>query len=292
LPRSGETLAGHAFHLGFGGKGANQAIMARRLGASVALIAALGDDTFGREYLRHFEGEGLDSTHVRFASGHATGAAAIIVDDEARNCILVVPGANLCLTPHDVRAAAAAIQNAGVVLCQLEVPLESTVEAFRLARAFGVRTILNPAPALPLSKESLRLADLCIPNETEIGALTGKPADTIEAAAEATRALQSMGAKSVIVTLGERGALIADGEGVYPITAAPVAALDPTGAGDAFIGSLAVFWSEGQSLREAATKASAVAALTVTRQGAQASFPTRGEVEKFLDGRAGMVRAQ
>jgi ribokinase len=282
LPRPGETLAGQSFHLGFGGKGANQAVMASRLGALVTLIAALGDDGFGRESLRHFQAQGLDAAHILFDGERSTGVAAIVVDDQARNCILVVPGANFGLSPRHVRDAAPAIQSAGILLCQLEVPVATTLEACRLAKAAGVRTILNPAPATCLPEDLLRLADLCVPNETEIETLTGKRAATIEEAAAAARELQRMGARSIIVTLGERGALLVDDDGVLPIPALPVAATDPTGAGDAFIGSLAVFWSEGQSLREAAAKANAVAALTVTRRGTQAAFPTRAEAETFL----------
>src|SRR5437016_1855038 len=183
LPRPGETLTGQAFHLGFGGKGANQAVMARRLGAPVSLVARLGDDAFGREYLRHLEAQGLDARNIQLDAERSTGVAAIVVDEQARNCILVVPGANLGLSPRDVELAAAVIQSAAVVLGQMEVRLETNLEAFRLAKARGVRTILNPAPASALPRELLELSDLCIPNETEIETLTGKGAASIEEAA-------------------------------------------------------------------------------------------------------------
>jgi ribokinase len=282
LPRAGETLAGEAFHLDFGGKGANQAVMASRLGAHVTLVARVGDDAFGRESLSHLQTCGLDTSHVRIDANRSTGTAAIIVDAQAQNCILVVPGANLGLSPDDVRAAAPAIQSAGVLLCQLEVPTATTVAAFRLAKEAGVRTILNPAPAAPPPAELLELTDLCVPNETELESLTGQPVADLQQVEAAARALRTSASQTVIVTLGERGAVVLDSAGVEHIPVAPVAALDPTGAGDAFIGSLAVFWSEPGNLREAIRRANAVAALTVTRTGAQSAFPTRAEAEAAI----------
>src|SRR5207237_10796204 len=174
LPAPGETLAGRSFHLGFGGKGANQAVMAARLGAHVALVGRVGHDLFGEQTARHLRGQGVDTAHLRADARHPTGVASIAVDDRAQNCILVVPGANAGLTPADVRQAADAIRAAAVVLCQLEVPVDAVLEAFRVARGAGVRTVLNPAPALPLPDELLRLTDLCVPNETEAEQLTGQ----------------------------------------------------------------------------------------------------------------------
>jgi ribokinase len=281
LPRPGETLAGHAFHLGFGGKGANQAVMAARLGARVHLVARLGNDFFGQESLRHYRAQGLDTTHVHVDGERPTGVAGIVVDDEAQNCILVVSGANGGLSAREVQAATAAIQAAQVLLCQLEIPLDATLEAFRLARAAAVRTVLNPAPAAALPDELLRLCDLCVPNETEIEVLTSCGGGSREEVAEGARELRERGARSVIVTRGERGALVLDGNGVTDIPAVRVHAVDPTGAGDAFVASVAVFWAEGMSLREAARRAATVAALTVTRPGAQTAFPTRVEAEEF-----------
>jgi ribokinase len=282
LPRAGETLAGEAFHLGFGGKGANQAVMASRLGAQVTLVARVGNDAFGRESLSHLHSCKLDTSHVRIDADRSTGTAAIIVDAQAQNCILVVPGANLGLSPDDVRAAAPAIQSAGALLCQLEVPIGTTLAAFRLAKGAGVPTVLNPAPAAPLPAELLELTDLCVPNETELESLTGQPVADLQQVEAAARALRTSASQTVIVTLGERGALVLDSAGVEHIPVAPVAAVDPTGAGDAFIGSLAVFWSEAGNLREAIRRANAVAALTVTRPGAQSAFPTRAEAEAAI----------
>lgn len=281
LPAPGETLAGRSFHLGHGGKGANQAVMAARLGARVTIVSRVGGDVFGDSMVRSYQEQGIDTTHVRRDGEHPTGVAAIVVDDAARNCILVVPGANGALTPADVQEAAAAIASAVVLLCQLEVPLDSVLAAFRIARAAGVRTILNPAPAVPLPEELLRLTDVCIPNEPELEALTGLPTALATDVMAAALALRGRGPRAVLVTLGERGALLLEQDHAEHVPAVSVAAVDPTGAGDAFIGSLAVFWAEGRSLAEAARLATRAAALSVTRPGTQTSFPSRAEVEGF-----------
>jgi ribokinase len=282
LPQPGETLSGQAFQLSYGGKGANQAVMAARLGARVTFLSKVGSDVFAEGLLRHYQDQGIDTTHVLTDADRFSGVASIVVDDEALNCIIVVPGANQRLTPRDVGEAAPAIQSAHVLLCQLEVPVETTLEAFRVAKAAGVRTILNPAPAVPLPEELLRLTDLCVPNETEVELLTQKPAGTVEQGAAAARALRERGPRTVIVTLGARGVLVADAETDTHIAAVAVQAVDPTGAGDAFIGGLAVFLAEGDSLNRAVQRANAVAALSVTRLGAQMAFPSREEVEAFL----------
>lgn len=282
LPRPGETLAGHGFHQGLGGKGANQAVLAARLGGRVRFVARVGDDTFGQECLRRYRGEGIDTEHVRLMTGQPTGVAAIVVDDAGGNCIVIVPGANAALSPDDVRQAAAVIQHSDVLLCQLEVPPATTLEAFRLARTSGVRTVLTPAPAANVPGELLQMCDLCLPNETEIELLTGLRSGTLDQVTAAAEVLRQRGPQAVIVTLGERGALVLDGEGTHHLPAVAVQAVDTTGAGDAFSASVAVFWAAGLSIREAARRANAVAALTVTRPGAQAAFPSRREVEELL----------
>lgn len=279
LPAPGETLAGGSVSSGFGGKGANQAVMAARLGARVAMVGRVGRDVFGADMLRELRTQGIDTGHVSVDAALPTGTAAILVDDAARNCIVVVAGANGALSPADVERAASAIRSAQVLLCQLEVPVVTTLAALRLARAAGVRAVLNPAPAVPLPNEALRLASLCVPNETELDALTGRQVTSLEQAETAARALHAQGAGAVTVTMGARGALVVDEAGVDHIPAVPVTAVDPTGAGDAFIGALGVFLAEGRPVREAARRAGAVAALSVTRPGAQASFPSRAEVE-------------
>jgi ribokinase len=285
LPRPGETVAGQTLHIGFGGKGANQAVTAARLGGRVTMVGKVGRDFFGEQALANLRAEHIDTSHVGVDPERSSGVASIVVDDEARNCILVVPGANGSLSPDDVRQAGDCIRTAGALLCQLEVPVETTLEACRLARAAGVRTILNPAPAAPVPEELLQLSDLCVPNETEIEALTGQPVATLADAEAAARALLRRGPPTVIVTLGSRGVLVADAAAVEHIPAVAVEAVDSTGAGDAFIGSLAVFLGEGLPLPEALRRANAVAALSVTRLGTQTAFPMRGEAEVFLSRR-------
>jgi ribokinase len=282
LPRPGETLAGVAFHTGFGGKGANQAVMAALLGAAVTMVGRVGSDLFGEQTLIHLRAEGIDTRFLARDDSLPTGVAAIVVDDAGNNGIVIVPGANAALTPDDVGAAADAILTADIVLAQLETPVEATLEAFRLARQAGVRTVLNPAPAAPLPDELLRLTDLCVPNENEAEALCGLSVTDAATAACAAAALASRGVRSLLVTLGERGGVLADEGGCEAVAAVPVAAVDTTGAGDAFIGALAVAWARGASLREAARQAAAVAALSVTRHGTQASFPTRAEADTWL----------
>jgi ribokinase len=281
LPRSGETLAGQSFQLGFGGKGANQAVMAARLGARVTMVSRVGCDVFGEQTIRNYQQNGIDTTYVLRDSDHPTGTAAILVEDSGQNCILLVPGANAALSADDVRQAASVLSECGILLCQLEVPVETTLEAFRLARAAGVRTVLNPAPAVPLPDELLRLTDLCIPNETEAELLTGLQVTNPDEANAAAQILKQRGAGAVLVTLGERGVVVVDDGGEHT-PATPVRAVDASGAGDAFIGSLAVFLLEGLPLRQATQRANRAAALSVTRPGTQASFPTRNELDVFL----------
>jgi ribokinase len=282
MPRLGETLVGSSFHMGYGGKGANQAVMAARLGAQVTMVTKVGGDVFGEGAVRNYRTEGMETVYVLVDPDRASGVAPILVDDSAQNVIVVVPGANQALGPEDVRHASPAIRAAAAVVCQLEVPIETTVEAFRIAKTSGARTILNPAPAQPLPDALLALTDVCVPNEPEIEQLTRRAVTTPADAEEAARVLLRRGPRAVITTLGARGAVVVDQDGSTHVAPVRVDAVDPTGAGDAFIGSLAVFLAEGLVLREAARRANAVAALSVTRIGAQESLPRRAEVEPFL----------
>jgi ribokinase len=253
--------------------------MAARLGAVVTMIARVGRDVFGQQMTANLKAEAIDTTHVVLDDKNASGTAAILVDDAAQNCIIVVPGANGTVSPADVREAANAIRQADAVVCQLEIPIEATLEAFGLARAAGVRTILNPAPARRLPAELLALTDLLVPNETELAFLTETTADQIRQLESAQVAARKIGVPRLIVTLGSEGAILVDANDAEHIPAPKVIAVDPTGAGDAFIGSLACCWAQGCSLREAARRASTLAAWSVTRSGAQASFPSRQEAE-------------
>jgi ribokinase len=273
---------GSSFHLGYGGKGANQAVMAAKLGAQVSMVNKVGRDFFGEGTLKNYGEQGIDTTHVMFDESRFSGVAPIFVDANAQNFIVIVPGANLGLSPADVRKAEQAILAADILICQLEIPVETSLEAFRIAKRGDVRTVLNPAPAAPIPEELLQLTDICAPNETETELLTGLPVGTLGEAEAAARNLLSRGTQTVILTLGERGALLVDRDTVENLPAVKVRAVDPTGAGDAFIGSLAVFLGEGLAMGEAVRRANAVAALSVTRIGTQVSFPNRAEADEFL----------
>jgi ribokinase len=255
--------------------------MAAKLGAQVTLVARVGRDVFGQRMIENFRGYDIDTTHVTVDEANASGVAPIFVDDDAHNVIVIVPGANGALSPADVRAARDTILASSAVVCQLEVPIETTLEAFRVAKSGSVRTILNPAPAAELPDELLALTDICAPNETETEYLTGRPVQSLADVETAARDLIERGLQVVIVTLGERGVLYVDVETAMHVPALKVNAVDPTGAGDAFIGALAVFLGEGLSMSKALQRANAVAALSVTRLGAQGSFPTRAEFEEF-----------
>jgi ribokinase len=282
LPKLGETLVGSSFHLGYGGKGANQAVMAAKLGARVAMVTKLGRDVFGDGTLKNYREQGIDTTHVMFDNARFSGVAPIFVDDNAQNFVVIVPGANTGLTPADVQASKQVILDADILISQLEIPVETTLEAFRIAKSGNVRTILNPAPAAPISDELVQLADICVPNTTEIELLTGQSVGTLAEAESAGRKLLFRGTRTVILTLGEDGALLIDKDSVEQTPTVKVDAVDPTGAGDAFIGSLAVFLGEDLPLRDAIRRANAVAALSVTRIGTQVSFPNRAEADRFL----------
>jgi ribokinase len=282
LPKLGETLVGRSFHLGYGGKGANQAVMAARLGAQVTMVTRVGRDVFGEGTLKNYQDQGIDTTYVLFDESRFSGVAPIFVDDHAQNFIVIVPGANTGLSPADVHAARQVVTGADVLVCQLEVPVETTLEAFRVAKSAGVRTVLNPAPAAPLPDELLQLTDICAPNETETELLTGQPVHSLAEAGAAARLLRDRGPAVIILTLGERGALVLNGDSVEHVPAIAVEAVDPTGAGDAFIGSLAVYIAEGLTLRDAVLRANAVAALSVTKIGTQVSFPQRADADAFL----------
>jgi ribokinase len=270
FPRPGETIFGREFSLGFGGKGANQAVAARLCGAETTLVARVGDDLFGPATLQNLGRRGIDTRHVQVTPGVSSGVAPIFVEPSGQNRIWVVKGANDRLTPADIDEAGDAIRAAGFLVLQLEVPVETVYYAIEFAHNAGVRTILNPAPGQPLDLARIRPADYVIPNETEAEALTG--ASDVETAA---RRLVENGIQRVIITLGAKGALCADSSGMNVVPPFPVSAVDTTGAGDAFIGSLAVFLAEGMPEREAVSRANLYAALSTMSPGTQKSFVTR-----------------
>jgi ribokinase len=279
FPRPGETLFGKTFEMGFGGKGANQAVASRLCGAEVLMVAKVGSDLFGQATIDNFASFGIDTTHVRIIHDAPTGVAPIFVEPDGQNRIIVVKGANDRLTEADVDAAAADLRRVDVIILQFEIPLPTVYHTVRFARAHNIRCIVNPAPALPADLGSLAGADLFIPNETEAEQLTGKPVRSEADAAACAANLLEKGFRRVVITLGARGSLVADANGHTHIPPFAVTPIDTSGAGDAFIGSLAVFLAEGLPEEEALARANLYAALSTTRVGAQKSFPRRADFE-------------
>ena len=283
LPKMGETLHGTRFLMGYGGKGANQAVMAAKLGASVAMVTKLGQDIFGENTLKNFKAMDMDTRYAFFTDQAFSGVAPIAVDPEGHNAIIVVTGANDLLTAEEVESARPAIAEADIVVCQLEISVEVTMTALRIARQEGVITIFNPAPARPtLPDEVYRLSDIFCPNETETELLTGLPVTSLHEAECAAHLLLQRGAGSVILTLGERGSLLVDAEGSTHVPATPVRAYDTTGAGDAFVGSLAYFLATGKPIAEAMRRANHIAAISVQGPGTQTSFPAAADLPPEL----------
>ncbi len=278
FPKVGETIEGTDFKQGFGGKGANQAVAAAKLGARVSMIARLGMDGFGAQTLENFKTQNVDASFVQQLEGVPSGVAPIFVNSEGQNFIVIVSGANAKLEPVDLEAAKELLSHAKFVICQLEIKQETVLEAFNIARAAGVKTILNPAPAAALLPGLLELTDLILPNETELELLTGKPVSTVLEARDAAKDLIVAGAKEVIVTLGERGALHVTEQSAVHHQPRVVKAFDSTGAGDAFIGALVSALSRGLAIENAIEFANAAAAVSVTRAGTQSSFATLEEL--------------
>lgn len=277
LPQRGETVLGGVFHLGPGGKGANQAVCASRLGADVTFVCKVGNDLFGDNALAGYRSEGMDVSHV-LRSDKPTGSALILVDGQGENVISVAPGANADFTVQDMDALSPVIRGADYLLLQLEIPVPSVVRAVEIAREAGVFVILNPAPACALPEEIFRHVSLIIPNRTELSLLSGVATDTEEHIRAAVEKLRAAGVGNVIVTLGSAGALVCR-EGSYTtVPALRVQAVDTTAAGDTFCGAVCVGLSEGLSLEEAAAFAAKASALTVQKVGAQNSLPYRHEI--------------
>ena len=282
IPQPGETIIGKGFHTAPGGKGANQAVAAAHLGAQVSIIGRVGDDAFANSLLENLASAGVDHKFVTRDQENATGVALIVVDDNGENSIVVASGANMHLTPADVESAEEAIAAADVLLLQLEVPLETVTRAAELARAHQVTVVLNPAPAKALPAKLLSLVDFLIPNETETALLSGMSVASQVEIEAAAKSLRDLGVGNVILTLGERGALLTGAfqSEVYP--SFKVKPVDTTAAGDAFLGGFAVALGEGKSLSDAIRFGNAAGALATTRLGEQPSLPTRAEVEKLI----------
>jgi ribokinase len=285
FPRPGETIFGRSFSLGFGGKGANQAVAARLCGANVSMVARVGDDLFGPATLENFHSHGIDVSRVLITPGVSSGVAPIFVESSGQNRIWVVKGANDRLSPADVDAAAGLLRQADFIVLQLEIPLETVYYTLRLARQHGIRTILNPAPGQPLDLDAAGDADYVIPNETEAEALGGMPVRNLDEARACAQSLLRRGLRRVIVTLGANGALCVGADGERHVAAVKVATVDTTGAGDAFIGSLACFLASGKEEAEAIAQANLYAALSTTGPGTQKSFVTKERFDEEWEGR-------
>ncbi len=282
LPERGETITGREFSIIPGGKGANQAVGASKLGASIAMIGRVGTDDFGRSLCTSLARAGVVTPYVHADPTATTGVAIISVEDGGQNTIIVVPGANAHVTPADVDNAVEIIASAKALMTQLEIPLATVVHALRIARANHVLTVLNPAPAQTLDAETLKLVDILIPNETEASRMTGIEVSDWDSSERAARELNRLGARVVVITLGARGALACEEDHVWRVPAFPVKAIDATAAGDAFVAALTVARVQGRDWETALREASAAGALTTTKLGAQPALPTRAELEQFL----------
>lgn len=283
-PEAGETVIGDSFVLSAGGKGANQAVAAARLGSRVRLVGKVGADAFGSELLEITKQEGIDCKYLSVSSSRSTGVASIVLEESGENRIIVVPGANMELTADDIQLLEPVITGAKLLVMQLEMDLHMTEQAVGIAHASGIPVILNPAPAQRLSDELLSHVTYLTPNETEAGILSGIQVDNLDSAREAAAVLLQKGVQNVIMTLGAQGALIVNSQGGIHVPGFPVkAVVDTVAAGDSFNGALAQQLTAGRSLEEAVTFANAVGALAVGKAGAIPSLPTLAEVEQFLE---------
>lgn len=284
LPQPGETVTEGALVVNHGGKGANQAVAARRLGADVRLIACVGADDSGRGIATALDHEGIGIAGLTVAVSPATGTALIVVDADGRNQIAVAPGANRALTVEHVRSRREDFAWAEVVVCQLEIPLDTVAATLDEARKHGATTILNPAPVPSRDLDGWSLVDYVTPNAGEAERLTGVRVDDDASAARAAGVFRDRGVANTIVTLGENGAVLCTPTRSYWAPAFAVSAIDTTAAGDAFNGALALALTDGRRIEDALRFASAAAALTCTRRGAQNALPSRDEVEALLRG--------
>jgi ribokinase len=283
LPAAGETIIGGNFFMNPGGKGANQAVAASRLGGNVCFIAKTGNDIFGRQSVQIFNEEGINTSYILTDPIHPSGVALITVDKNGENCIVVASGANASLMPEDLVKAKQVIKEAAFVLIQLEIPLITVEYIAALAAGNGAKVILNPAPGYKLPQSLLRHISVITPNQKEAEVLTGIEVVDLFSAQEAAKKINSWGIETVIITLGSNGALLFRNEKFTLIPSLSVTAIDTTGAGDVFNGALAVALSEGRDYSVATAFACKAAAISVTRIGAQQSTPQRKEVDSYVD---------
>lgn len=282
MPEAGETLAARSFAIDRGGKGANQAVAAARLGAEVMLVARVGDDVFGAETLRHLRATGLDTRHVQAVPGVPSGIATILVEPSGENRILIVPGANDHLLPPCIEAAAEDLGRCGLIVLQLEIPLETVYHVVAWASRAGIEVLLNPAPAAPgLDLARIAAATFLVPNRGELALLTGLPTGTRDEAEAAARSLLARGSRTIIVTLGADGALLVEAGGSRHVPAIPVTPRDTTGAGDAFVGAFAAHYVRSRDIPAAMDWAVRYAADSITRPGTQSAFADAATFASF-----------
>jgi ribokinase len=279
FPKPGETIFGQRFDLGFGGKGANQAVAARLSGAEVFMVARVGSDLFGPATIENFRKQGIDPTHVKQVEGLSSGVAPIFVEPNGQNRILVVKGANDALKPADVDEAAEVLKAADCIVLQFEIPVETVYYTIAFASKHRIRCILNPAPAQAIDMAALKGLDYFVPNESEAETITGSPVKTVDDAKKCAEKLLDGGIRRVIITLGANGSLLASSEGHEHVPPFSVDSVDSTGAGDAFIGSFAVFLGEGVPEKEAVRRANLYAGLSTTGVGTQKSFFDRARFD-------------
>lgn len=281
LPQPGQTLLAHSSREVCGGKGANQAVAAARAGGQVTMIGRVGADAFADRLVANLEHAQVGTEHVQRTADCASGLAVVAVEDGGENSIIVAPGANGRVTVQDIYQARSAIEQSAILLLQLEVPLPAILAAIGIARAAGIRVILDPAPAPGACPPDLLQVDLLCPNETEAAAIVGRPVASLQQAESAARSLRSRGSANVAVTLGSRGTLLAAGDRTQLVEPFSVEAVDSTAAGDAFAGALAVYWAETGDLLEAVALGNAAGALAASRPGAQPSMAARREIESL-----------
>ncbi len=279
FPKPGETMFAPKFDLGFGGKGSNQAVAARLCGAEVFMVARVGSDLFGPATIENFRKQGIDPTHVKQVEGMSSGVAPIFVEPNGQNRILVVKGANDALKPADVDAAAETLKSVDCIVLQFEIPVETVYYTVAFARKHGIRCIVNPAPAQAVVMAALKDLDYFVPNETEAEAITGSAVKNVDDAKKCAEQLVGQGIKRVIITLGANGSLLAGRDGSEHVAPFAVKSVDSSGAGDAFIGSFAVFLGEGVPEREAVRRANLYAGLSTTGVGTQKSFYDRARFD-------------
>ena len=281
FPLPGETIMGHDFMTNQGGKGANQAVAAARLGGNVVFVGKLGSDAFGTATMQHLKDEGVDITFLRQTSKSPSGVALITTVPDGENSIIVNSGSNALLSPEDIRSSEDAFVGASILLMQLETPVDTLVEAARLAKKHNCYVILNPAPApkTPLPKELLENVDLLIPNETEASSISGMPTGNADDVDKVMDAIERKGVKNVIITVGSHGVVVRNDGKIVTVPAFKVKAVDTTAAGDTFCGALSVAICEGKPLNEAILFANKASSISVMRKGAQMSMPKRNEID-------------